>query len=115
VRAELARVAAAGSKKPSAGPASDELRADLEAIRAEIALLKRRIAVRSKTSMLDDEQIEELAERISAAVRPTLTSRELDRIASTVVNLLTESLEVVPDEPAPKQRAAAPKSRQRSR
>jgi hypothetical protein len=88
MRAELERVGrgdAADSKAAAAAERERAMVAELEAMREEIAGLKRRIPLRAKASGIDD----------------------VERLADAVAHRLAEAFEVVPDdEPAPAATAA---------
>src|SRR5207302_1362039 len=93
-------LAAVRSEMP-AGTAGDSLVAELHAIREELAQLKRRIAVRAKASVIDDEQIATIVDQVRAAIDVRLPAAEIERVAEVVARRMTEAFEVVADdEPA---------------
>jgi predicted nucleic acid-binding Zn-ribbon protein len=104
---QLASVAErASALQPTIGGASIAVTSELAAIRDELAQLKRRLAVRAKSSMLDDEQVDELAVRVAGQVRLQLSDAELTHIGSMVAEIVSESFEVVVESPPPPPAAA---------
>lgn len=70
MRAEIDRLRRAGAKptKPATTEHERALVGELEAMREEIAQLKRRIAVRAKATAIDDEQIAAIAEAVAQRI-----------------------------------------------
>jgi hypothetical protein len=70
MRAEVDRLRRAGAKptKPATTEHERALVGELEAMREEIAQLKRRIAVRAKATGIDDEQIAAIAEAVAQRI-----------------------------------------------
>lgn len=83
---------------------------ELAAMRDEIAQLKRRIAVRAKSTAIDDEQIATIVERVKAAIDLRLDDADVERVAVAVAHRFSEAFEVVLEEPAPSPSPAQPPS-----
>ena len=101
MRTEFRQSAPATPRSPRASVDLEQERAivsELQAIREEIAAVKRRIAVRAKAPTIDDEQIAQIVEQVSAAVALRLPDDELDRVAGLVAQRIADTFEVVSDE-----------------
>ena len=117
----LRRSETRGARSKVAVEQEQALVAELQAIREELAQLKRRIAVRAKASVIDDEQIATIVEQVRAAVDVRLPPTEIERIAEAVARRMAETFEVVADdepvvparEPAPSRPSKPPSSRRR--
>ena len=94
-----------GARSKAAVEQEQALVGELQAIREEVAQLKRRIAVRAKASVIDDEQIATIVEQVRAAVDVRLPPTEIERVAEAVARRMAETFEVVADDepvaPAP--------------
>lgn len=101
----LRRSDARGARSKAAVEQEQALVGELQAIREEVAQLKRRIAVRAKASVIDDEQIATIVEQVRAAVDVRLPPTEIERVAEAVARRMAETFEVVADDepvaPAP--------------
>ena len=97
----LRRSETRGARSKAAVEQEQALVGELRAIREEVAQLKRRIAVRAKASVIDDEQIATIVEQVRAAVDVRLPPNEIERVAEAVARRMAETFEVVADdEPA---------------
>ena len=123
MRVELERLGRnqAEASNKSAADVERGLVTELEAMREEIAGLKRRIALRAKSTGIDDEQLASLVQQISSAISTRLPDEEVERLAAALAHRMTQAFEVVPDDdpaPAPKpppKRASKPPTKTAAR